>query len=260
MCELLAISSNVPVGVSLSWAGFVQRGCSNPHGWGFAYYDATGVKSKRFPTPLDKDHRRQLPLQPHPVKTKVFLAHVRYQVCGKKKPVNTQPFICKAQKYAIAATMFKCKIRERYKKVFRTELLGNTGPEIFFHLLRSTVSTAHNPKESIKQLLEEVFSLSILPTNASSSFAFTDGETIYVFRHSKPLFYVNRRPPHNDSITLTDPQRKGYVFDLSMEKGPNEIATIIASTKLTGEQWNLIPERKLVCIREGEIISEDEIL
>jgi len=38
MCELLAMSFNLPVRPNISFRGFRHRGESNPHGWGIAFY------------------------------------------------------------------------------------------------------------------------------------------------------------------------------------------------------------------------------
>ena len=259
MCELLAISANKPVGVSLSWAGFQHRGKFNCDGWGFAYGTPGQLISQRFPTSLVKDDRSQELLRCHGLKSKVFLAHVRKKVEGTIALENTQPFLDSTRKFAISATMSRCNITKRFRGAVIEELEGSTGTEILFRLLVRAARNSLKHKARIAELVSTVLAPQALPKRAAVSFAFTNASVIYVFQHGKPLFYITRRPPHTGVVRLTDPNQPGYVAELATHKGSDEIATVVASTKLTDEHWSPITERTLLCLREGAVIGSEEI-
>lgn len=242
MCEVLAVNANTEVPVMLAWRAFRHRGKYNADGWGLAYLNNGGFEVKRFITSLAEDVRGTD--APSRVRTTHFLGHVRYRVQGKRSKENTQPFLDAQQRYAIAATMSSCRVTTRFRQEVQDRLKGDTGPEILFAILC---------EEDVAEVIERVFLEESLGRRARASFVLSDGEAQYAFAYNRPLYYLTRKPPHSSSVRLKDPAQPSFEAELSVEKGTNEVATIIASTPLTDEDWTEMSHREFAIIRGGEV-------
>lgn len=258
MCEVLAISVNEPVGVFFSWAGFQRRGASNPDGWGYAYSDGNQLIRERYPRSLSQyDDEARLAGE---VESPVFLAHVRLKVQGEKSEKNAQPFLAADQGIAGGLTVSRgCRMTSRYKSTFGHLQEGTTGAELLFWRLVTGAAEHGGLVSGLCHVLPDVFDPGVLEDHAQSSFALTDGTTMAVFRHEKPLHAVTRQPPH-DRVCLRDPDLDPYQVDLRLEKSPAETATVFATKPLTrGEEWHPVPDRTLVVVRDGLIVENYRI-
>jgi len=92
MCELLGMSFNLSVRPSISFRGFRYRGENNPHGWGLAFYPDESVQIVKEPIKAKKSSLSKFLQDYQEVRSKVFVAHVRYTSVGSKSHKNTHPF------------------------------------------------------------------------------------------------------------------------------------------------------------------------
>lgn len=247
------------MGITFSWAAFEHRGNRNRDGWGFQYVADRSLLTRRFPTPLDECSEAAALIRP--VQTRLFLAHVRHAVQGVVALENTQPFVDDTGRFGIVASMSRCRISARFRQDLRRELKGRTGTEILFRMLvRRLVGTGNcRRKEVILDVVADAFDRRQLPDKASGSFLLADRCMVYAFRHRKPLWIRTRRPPHDGIVRLRDPSQPDYRVDLSHEKGENETATVLATTPLTHEHWERLPDRALCCIDGGEVVWQEPV-
>lgn len=241
MCEILAINVNRPTSIMLAWRSFGHRGVHNPDGWGYAYLENDRFKEKRFLTTLPNDSTTAD--APKDVRTSQFLGHVRYKVQGKRTTENTQPFLGAVDSCAFAGTMSNCRVTSRFSKEVCEMLKGDTGPEVLFALLR---------RDKLDDVLNRVFLSQTLP-KAKASFVFAHDDLMQVFSFNRPVYYLTRFPPHKNRVKLTDPSQPDFEANLNMEKDSDEVATILASTPLTDEDWSELHHCELLTISRGRV-------
>lgn len=249
MCDILAVNANKPVPVQLSWRAFAHRGQFNPHGWGFSYLADGGFVLRRYVTNLADNPAG--PSAPASVRTRHFLAHVRYRVQGGVSPDNTQPFLGSTGALALAATMSRCRVTSRFRDEVSDVVQGDTGPEILMALLQRS--------SDILDVIRRVFLETPLGPGARASFVLSDGHAQTAFSYNRSLFVTTRRPPHDSVVRLRDPTQTAFAAELRLEKEEDEIASVVASVALTNERWVEIGHRELIVIRDG-VIEHKETL
>src|SRR5271156_2871643 len=91
MCQLLGISANREVNIIFSFREWRHRGKSNPHGYGFACWGASGLKIVKAASniydakPADIDEVTG-------ARSRMFIGHVRLKSVGAQDGENTHPF------------------------------------------------------------------------------------------------------------------------------------------------------------------------
>jgi predicted glutamine amidotransferase len=94
MCELLAMSANVPTDICFSFTGLIRRGGeTGPHGDGFGicFYESGGLREF-------KDYQASATspiaefLRTYPIQSKIALSHIRQANVGGVSLQNTHPF------------------------------------------------------------------------------------------------------------------------------------------------------------------------
>lgn len=247
MCEILAVNANVNVPVTMAWNSFRSRGKGNPDGWGLAYISDGSFHVEKYPQPLLSDSRSIGAAKP--IRTNQFLSHVRNRVTGSRSEENTQPFVDQDGHFAISSTMVGAGIGRRSPIAAGHDIRGQTGCEVLFHLLI---------ENGVRQTLSQALRNASLPDEASVSFVFSDGETQYAFQYNRPLYWITRKPPHDRIVHFNDPDQPEFEANLKFEKGDGEVATLIASTRLTNEEWNEIGHRELLVVSRGEVIDRKQ--
>ena len=94
MCELLAMSANVPTDICFSFSGLMQRGGNTgPHkdGWGITFYEGKGCRSFKDPEPSAASKVAEL-VQDYPIKSESVICHIRQANSGGVCLENTHPF------------------------------------------------------------------------------------------------------------------------------------------------------------------------
>jgi len=94
MCELLAMSANVPTDVRFSFAALSQRGgATGAHtdGWGISFYEQKGCRSIHDPNPSAHSELARF-IKSYPIKSLIVIAHVRKANRGRVALENTHPF------------------------------------------------------------------------------------------------------------------------------------------------------------------------
>jgi hypothetical protein len=90
MCELLAMSANVPTDVRFSFAALSQRGGatgSHTDGWGISFYEQKGCRSLHDPNPSAHSELAKF-IRSYPIKSLMVIAHVRKANRGRVAPMG----------------------------------------------------------------------------------------------------------------------------------------------------------------------------
>jgi len=245
------MTCNKHVNVSFTWRGFITRGSKHRDGWGVAFYpDDLSACIIKEPKPSINSPIAQFLKSANIIKSKIVISHVRAASRGSATYRNTHPFVRElfgrewvfAHNGTIDGEMPNPKFYEP---------VGETDSERAFCLILDRLRDLGrdaNLHERARVIEEEAKKLSSI--SRIFNFLMSDGEHLFAFRSEHgSLYYTVRIPPHNVMVKLVDDDLE---VDLSSIKGENEVATIIATEKLTaGESWVSLPPNKLMIFKDG---------
>ena len=253
MCELLAMSFNLPIKPNISFRGFRHRGDSNPHGWGIAFYPDESAQVIKEPIRAGKSPLSKFLQDYQEVKSRIFIGHVRYTRERAKSHKNTHPF-CRelnGKEYVFAHN----GTLRNYKslKLGRFKPIGKRDSEHTFCYLLNCIEKRNITKwrnEDFEWLAEKFKEI-----NEYGSFncIFSDGKLLFCYydkKGHKGLCFVQRKPPYG-KIRLLD---EDWQVDLAEEKRPEQTGYIIATRKLTDEPWEKFKFGELIVFKDGKMI------
>ncbi len=258
MCELLGMSFNVPVRPNISFRGFRRRGEDNKDGWGLVYYPDEAAQIIKEPLKAGKSHLSEFLQNYKGIKSRVLIAHVRRVSKGEKTYKNTHPYQReldgKDYVFAHNGTLYN------YPELplGRFKPIGETDSEYAFcHLLHSIDEKriTHWTEENLNWLAGK---LEAINEYGRFNCLFSDGEYIFCY-HDKEgyngLCFVERKPPYG-TIHLSD---QDWEIDLAREKKPGkgepeQRGFIIATHRLTDEEWKHFQHGELLVFKNGEMI------
>lgn len=253
MCELLGMSFNQAVKPTVSFIGFRYRGESNPHGWGLAYYPDESVQVVKEPIKATGSTLSEFIKNYPQIKSKIFLAHVRYSSVGSKSYKNTHPFQreLNGQEFVFAhnGTLHNYNGLEtgKFKPVGETD-----SEHAFCHILHCI------EERNINQWTTEDFEClqnKLIEINNLGNFncIFSEGEYLFCYYDNNSynsLCFVKRKAPFN-IVHLKD---EDFEINLSEEKDPSQKGFIIATKPITDEPWENYNPGELIVFRNGDII------
>lgn len=255
MCELLAMSANVPTDIVFSFTGLVERGGrTGPHvdGWGIAFYDGLGYRTFKDDTPSCESEIAKL-IKTYPIKSKTVISHIRQANRGAVSLVNTHPFTRELWgQYWTYAHNGQLTDYEDKLSVEQYQAVGETDSELAFCWIlqclveRFGYTRPQNMKSVfsyIGELARDINQLGIF------NFMITNGEFLLCFC-SNNLSYITRRAPFGKA-TLLDTE---MLVDFNKETSPNDVVTVIATRPLTtNEKWTILAEGEWCLFRFGEL-------
>jgi predicted glutamine amidotransferase len=246
MCQLLAICANREVDIRFSFKEWRHRGCTNPHGYGFAFWGTNGLQIVRAASNLYETKASQTD-EVTAAQSAIFIAHVRFKSVGPQDGDNTHPFqaTLNGETFAFAHNGTVRKVKERQLSNYSP--VGQTDSEHAFLWLLDRVGPAHAGEFSqrFKCLADD------LRTLGRFNFLMSNGRTLWAYADDR-LCFLERRPPYGgELVQLRD---DGYAIYLSEIKDPDERAVLVASEPLTDEPgWTQLDKGELLVIREGGI-------
>lgn len=256
MCELLGLNFNRDVVSSFSFSGFRQRGKDNSDGWGLAYYNSGKAEIIKEASDASESILADSIRYNRFIRSKIYIAHVRYATKGDKSFENTHPFKkeLNGKEYIFAHNGTIENFREFKLDKFKPE--GQTDSEHIFCYLLDRIS-----EKGIKSWDENNFIwlyniLSDLNGHGKLNCLFSDGEYLFCYRDnysSVGLNYVLRKAPFDGDIKFKD---EDFDMNIFLKKFPAEKGYIIATEPLTNEQWQEFEWGSLKVFKSGEMIFE----
>lgn len=253
MCELLGMSFNQPVRPSLSFRGFRQRGESNPHGWGIAYYPDESAQVIKEPIKASKSLLSEFIKKYPEIKSKIFIAHVRYRSGTPVTHKNTHPFQRELNGRESVFAHNGTLHGHRELKTGRFKPVGETDSEYAFcHILNSIENEQISSwtDENFKWLHSE---LKKINDYGNFNCLLSDGEYLFCYYDKNGyngLCFVQRKAPFS-IVHLKD---EDFEINLSEEKDPSQKGFIIATRRLTNERWENFHPTELIVFKNGKII------
>jgi len=254
MCELLGMSFNKAARPTLSFRGFRQRGESNPHGWGLAFYPDESVQIIKEPIKTTQSNLSSFIQNYTKIQSKIFIGHVRKASIGLISHKNTHPFQreLNGKDFAFAhngtlSNDFKNLKTGRFKPI------GETDSEYAFcHILNCI------EEEKIERWTDEKFNwlhnlLQSINKYGNFNCIFSDGEFLFCYFDKNGyngLSFVRRQAPFS-SVRLED---EDFEINLSEEKAFSQKGFVIATKPLTNEQWENFKYGQLIVFKDGDMV------
>lgn len=256
MCELLAMSANVPTDICFSFTGLSQRaGVTGPHkdGWGIAFFEDGACREFKDVRPACDSAIAEL-VKNYPIKSTNVISHIRQANVGDVCLKNTHPFQrevfgqiwCYAHNGQLhdgaQNLLFDVSENDFYRPV------GDTDSEAAFCWLLNQIRLQPQLIEN-----ESAFAVwlqqqcHILAAQGVFNMLLSNGETLYTYCSTK-LSWITRRAPFTEAV-LNDVD---LAIDFSHETQENDIVTVVATQPLTdNEQWHIVKPGTLTVFSEG---------
>jgi glutamine amidotransferase len=250
MCQLLGMNCNTPTDVTLSFAGFAQRGGRTDHpadGWGIAFFEGRGARLFVDPGAAADSPVAEL-IRRYPIKSKLVISHIRKATVGAVMLENCHPFVRELWgRYWVFAHNGDLKdYAPRLHGQFRP--VGGTDSERAFCWLMQELAKAHAdvpPVDELTHTLREL--LPRVAAHGTFNFLLSNGEALWAHASTR-LCYVVRQHPFA-SARLAD---EDLSVNFADHTTPDDRVAVIATTPLThDEQWTMFEAGELKVFRDG---------
>ena len=255
MCELLAMSANVPTDICFSFTGLMQRGGNTgPHkdGWGVTFYEGKGCRSFKDPKPSAGSPIAEL-VTKYPMKSKAVVCHIRQANSGGVCLENTHPFTRQmwGRNWTFAHNGQLSGVEHKLPITYHLPIGTTDSEHAFCWLLDKLHVTfgAQQPEHNIlftfiASLCNDINDLGV------GNIILTDGEYLFAYC-SNNLHYLSRRAPFGKA-SLIDAEVQ---IDFDKETTSNDVVTVIATKPLTNdENWQKMLPRQWHVFFLGESI------
>ena len=261
MCELLAMSANVPTDIVFSFTGLAERGgVTGPHvdGWGITFYEGKGSRTFKDACPSSQSHIAQL-IKSYPIKSEIVVSHIRQANRGCVSLENTHPFTRELWgRYWTYAHNGQLTDYESKFNLRRFQAVGDTDSEMAFCWILEKVVLQFGETapvdmkpvfEYIATLADEIRELGVF------NMILSDGIDLMAYCTNN-LCHITRRAPFGQAKLIdTD-----VVIDFQKETTPNDVVTVIATRPLTNnEQWQVLSPGDWRLFHKGDIKSANDL-
>lgn len=248
MCQLLGLNFNMPVRASLSFRGFIHRGDFNPHGWGIARYE--GKACQIFKEPITAAHSSLAAFvrDYERFSSPLFIGHVRLASRGSHAIQNTHPFSRPFRSRDFVLAHNGTLHGDLSRAGLKFHPIGETDSE---YILCSLLTKFSDQQVAFNNYREIELQLQQMNLHGTMNLLFSEGKHLYCYRDNNGyngLCMTERRAPFT-RVWLEDEDWEG---DLSSEKASNCCGVVVATARLTDEDWIDLPVGNLTVFRDGE--------
>ncbi len=254
MCELLAMSANVPTDIRFSFAGLVQRGGrtgKHTDGWGISFYEGKGCRTLLDPAPSAHSELARF-VRDYPIKSRVVIAHIRKANRGRVALENTHPFTRElwGRRWTFAHNG-QLKGIKAYP-LGQSTPIGTTDSEHAFCWLMGQLRDHFPARPPETQLAKTIAGLfAELRTLGVFNALLSDGQGLYASCSTK-LCYVERRAPFGQAALIDE----DWEVDFSQETTPDDRVLVLASQPLTrNETWVTVTPGTSLVLRDGRVVK-----
>lgn len=252
MCQLFALSCNVPSAVTFSFTGFSARGGhTDEHvdGFGLAFHE--GAACRLF---IDEGRASDSALadflRRHPIRSRTVLAHIRKATQGPVQIANCHPFVREWQgrQWSFCHNGDLQGFQPRLTGPFLP--VGGTDSERAFCWILQELRRRFRGRSSpgwdrlapaIAELADRI------AVHGRFNFLLSDGEAICAHASTK-LYWLRREHPF-PTVQLVD---HDLTMDLSTANGPGDRMVLVATEPLTrNEAWQPLAAGELRVFAAG---------
>ena len=255
MCELLAMSANVPTDICFSFAGLLKRGGEtgeHKDGWGIVFYEGKGVKVFKDIEPASQSQIAKM-LMHYPIKSLQVVGHIRMANVGNINLPNTHPFVkhLYGTNFTFAHNGQIPEIKNLPTDFF--EPIGQTDSEHAFCYFLNQMSLKLSKKEVLEnqfwdlifELCNEVSKLGVF------NMVMGNGNQLAAFCSTK-LSYITRKAPFGKAKLLDDQ----FSINFAKHTTKKDVVSVIATIPLTkDENWVIMKPNTMAIFELGHLIS-----
>ncbi len=263
MCELFALSSQLPTRLTLSLERFsAHGGRTGPHrdGWGIAFYEGRDARVIREPSAASDSPCVDL-LQRHGFQSDLVLSHIRLATQGERSLPNTQPFARElgGRLHLFAHNGDLDGIKERFPRPSGSLPIGDTDSELAFCLLLDELTPlwrgGQPPGLRERLAVIDTFAERLRPLGPAN-FLYSDGE--YLFAHGDKRTLPGREGFHPPGLwwlqrSCQAADHAAEIDGLELSGSETQNVLLIASVPLTDEPWVAFDEGQILVARHGNI-------
>jgi predicted glutamine amidotransferase len=253
MCQLFALSCNVPSAVTFSFTGFSSRGGrtgEHADGFGLAFHDGNACRHFIDEQPASDSALAEF-LRRHPIRARTVLAHIRKATQGPVHLANCHPFVREwhGRQWSFCHNGDLKDFHPRLSGSHRP--VGGTDSERAFCWILQELRRRFRGRQAPgwQQLAPAIAELAdrIAP-HGRFNFLLSDGEAIYAHASTR-LFWLQREHPF-PTAHLVD---HDLSLDLSVANGPDDRMVLVATEPLTrNEPWQPFGAGELQVFVAGE--------
>ncbi|WP_076418792.1 class II glutamine amidotransferase [Colwellia sp. UCD-KL20] len=259
MCELLAMSANVPTDICFSFSGLMQRGGNTgPHkdGWGITFYEGKGCRSFKDPLPSAASPIAKLVTE-YPIKSQSVVCHIRQANSGGISLENTHPYTRQiwGRHWTYAHNGQLQDVHNKLNVKYHIPV-GETDSEFAFCWLLDQIHLKYKDKQPDDvELFRYVAELSEqLNEYGVFNIIITNGECLFAYC-SNNLHWITRKAPFGKA-SLIDAEME---VNFNHETTDKDIVTVIATQPLTNnEEWQKMSKGQWHLFKLGCSIASSE--
>ena len=253
MCELLAMSANVPTDIRFSFSALSQRGgVTGKHtdGWGISFYEGKGCRTIQDPAPSAHSELAKF-IRAYPIKSLLVIAHVRKANRGRVALENTHPFVRElwGESWSFAHNGQLKGIKSRKLNLYTP--IGTTDSEHAFCWLLDHLR-AHYPQRPSDYKLQRAVAEAFASLRELGVFnaLLGDGRSLYSSCSTK-LCHIQRKAPFGRASLIDEDME----VDFAAETSPDDKVVVIASRPLTRDEvWTEVEPGRTLVFKDGELV------
>ncbi len=264
MCELFALSSEMPTTIRFSFERFAQRGGHTAHhadGWGVAFFEDKDVRVLREPVAAATSPLVRL-IESDGPRAKLVISHIRHATRGGRTLANTQPF---ARELAGRMHVFAHNgdlgelTAHRELGGRRFQPVGDTDSEFAFcgllERLLALWTGANSPSIEARLGVLRQFA-NELRAFGPANFLYSDGDALFAHAHRRTQSDGSVRPPglwvleRQCLESLPSAKTNG----ISLVASPQSVV-LFASVPLTDEPWQALEEGRILAAQAGRVLA-----
>lgn len=260
MCELLAMSANVPTDICFSFSGLMQRGGNTgPHkdGWGITFYEGKGCRSFKDPLPSAESPIARLVTE-YPIKSEAVICHIRQANSGNICLENTHPFTRQmwGRNWTYAHNGQLANFSETLSVKYH-QPVGETDSEHAFCWILDQMHLKFGADEPSNAELFEFIAALCEQVNRLGVFNLLLSNGDYIFAYcANNLHWITRRAPFGKA-SLIDAE---MVVNFQEETTEKDVVTVIATRPLTDdEQWHKMASGQWQLFKLGEAVISGQV-
>lgn len=275
MCELLAISSQLPTHAGFSLEKLTSHSqhakddkFSNRDGWGVAYYEGRDVTLLREPQPASESKLVQFIEQNIPP-TQLLISHIRQATKGDLTLKNTHPFMRELggcmHVFAHNGDAQSIQGTPNFT-INRFQPIGDTDSEYAFCSLLDKLVPLWEKNKGEVPLLKQRFEIvsefaKNLKNLGPANFLYADSDVLFAHADKRTQDDGEIKPPglyklmrQCNSETEHELEMNGLKLSQAHEMKSESLqqVAILASVPLTDEEWQPIGEGEVLVFSEGK--------
>ena len=228
MCDLFGMSCNDADRATRSLHRFAQYASGNADGWGIGWYEDGQARVERAPERGDLDSRYWSTMEE--ARSDVLIAHLRFSTGGGIHECNCHPFVRqhRGRDWMLAHNGWVSGAEDHPGSS------GSTDSEQIFHQIMDKVAEYQESGgikglyPALKSAIKCVFDQ--YGRGVKLNLLISDGRTLYAFHHypGKPIYMLRRSKEYGGAV-------------------------VVSTQRLSEEDWEPIPNNRLLSINGGEV-------